>query len=190
MKRDLCGKAIKKYLKPDALVYSGLGTASRTWRAQDTPQVTYYGSDPMGVSVSMALGLALAQPKRDVLLISGDGDFVMGLGCLLTVVGSKAQNLKILIFDNGRYETGGSQILAAAESYSFAAIARGAGFAYAVDIRDDATAEKSIQEFLGQPGLAFAAVRIDTEASPYPPAPAMAQVEERALFMRRLAEKS
>jgi thiamine pyrophosphate-dependent acetolactate synthase large subunit-like protein len=189
MKRDLCGKVIKKYLKPDALVYGGLGTASRTWRAQEAPHITYYGTDPMGISVSMALGLALAQPKRDVLLICGDGDFVMGLGCLLTVVGSKVQNLKILIFDNNRYETGGSQMLAAAGSYSFAAIARGAGFGYAVDVRDDATAEKSIQDFLAQPGLAFAAVQIDTEASPYPPAPVIAQVEERALFMGRLAKE-
>lgn len=190
MKRDLCGKVIKKYLKPDVLVYCGLGTASRTWRAQEAPHITYYGTDPMGISVPMALGLALAQPKRDVLLVCGDGDFVMGLGSLLTVVGSRVQNLKILIFDNNRYETGGGQMLAAADSYSFAAIARGAGFAYAVDVRDDGTAEKSIQDFLAQPGLALAAVQIDTEASPYPPAPAMAQVEERALFMARLAKES
>jgi thiamine pyrophosphate-dependent acetolactate synthase large subunit-like protein len=141
----------------------------------------------MGISVSMSLGLALAQPRRNVLLIVGDGDFMMGIGSLLTVVGSKVKNLKILIFDNGRYETGGSQLLPGADSYSFAAIARGAGFAYAADVRDDASAERAIQEFLAEPGLALLAVRIDMEASPYPPAPAMAQVEERTHFMGRLA---
>ena len=188
MKRDLCGKTIRKYIRPDALVYCGLGTASRTWRAQEAPQLTYYGSDPMGISVSMALGLAVSQPTREVLLIVGDGDFAMSLGSLLTVVGSKVRNLKILIFDNGRYETGGSQKLVAADTYSFATIARGAGFPYAVDLREDAKVDGAIREFLAQAGLALIAVRIDTEASPYPPAPAMAQVEERALFMQRLAE--
>lgn len=190
MQRDLCAQAIRHCLKPDALVYCGLGTASRTWRAQGAPQISYYGSDPMGVSVSMALGLALAQPRRDVLLLAGDGDFVMGLGSLLTVIGSEVQNLKILIFDNGRYETGGSQSLPAATKYSLAAIALGAGFQYAVNVQDDSTAERDIQQFLAQPGLAFAAVRIDAEASPYPPAPAQAQAEERTLFMTRLAQWS
>lgn len=188
MQRDHCARAVRQHLKADALVYCGLGTASRTWRAQEAPQLCYYGSDPMGISVSMALGLALAQPRRDVLLIAGDGDFVMGLGSLLTVVGSQVQNLKILIFDNGRYETGGSQSLPAAPKYSLAAIARGAGFQYAVDVHDDSTAERDIKQFLAQPGLAFAAVQIDAEASPYPPAPARAQAEERALFMTRLGQ--
>lgn len=190
MQRDLCARVICKHLKDDALVYCGLGTASRTWRAQEAPHLSYYGSDPMGISVAMALGLALAQPCRDVLLIVGDGDFVMGLGSLLTVVGSRVQNLKILVFDNGRYETGGSQSLPGAPVYSLAAIARGAGFPHAVDVHHDATAAQNIEEFLAQPGLAFAAVRIDAEASPYPPAPARAQVEERAMFMARLSEKS
>jgi thiamine pyrophosphate-dependent acetolactate synthase large subunit-like protein len=185
MQRDLCAEVIRTCITPETLVYCGLGTSSRTWRAQQAPQLTYYGSDPMGVSVSMALGLALALPRRDVLLIAGDGDFVTSLGSLLTVVGSKVQNLKIVIFDNNRYETGGSQSLPAAPAYSLAAIARGAGFPYAVDVHDDSVA--AIQSFFAQPGLAFAAVKIDAEASPYPPAPAMAQVEERALFMARLA---
>ena len=65
----------------------------------------------MGVSMAMALGLALALPQREVLLISGDGDLVMGLGSLITVVGAKPANLKVLIFDNGRYETVGGQAL-------------------------------------------------------------------------------
>jgi thiamine pyrophosphate-dependent acetolactate synthase large subunit-like protein len=188
MKRDLCGGLIRKHLKDDALVMCSLGSAGRTWRAQNAPQPSYYGSDPMGVAVAMGLGLALAQPGREVLLIGGDGDFVMNLGSLLTVVGAKIGNLKLAIFDNRRYETGGGQSLAGADDYSLAAIAKGAGFPYAVDIGDTATADAAIAAFLAYPGLAFAAVRIDIEASPYPPAPALAQVEERAIFMQGLAD--
>jgi thiamine pyrophosphate-dependent acetolactate synthase large subunit-like protein len=187
MKRDLCGSLIRKYLDPDALVLCSLGSVARTWRAQQAPQISYFASDPMGVAVSMALGLALAQPKRNVLMLGGDGDFVMNLGSLLTVVGSKVANLKMVIFDNNRYETGGGQALAAAGQYSFAAIARGAGFPFAIDLQDDAKADAAMREFFAQPGLAFLAARIDMEAAPYPPAPPLAQVEERAIFMHRLA---
>jgi thiamine pyrophosphate-dependent acetolactate synthase large subunit-like protein len=190
MKRDFCGKLIRKYLDANALVLCSLGSAGRTWRAQQAPQPSYYGSDPMGISMAMALGLALAQPNREVLLISGDGDLVMNLGSLLTVVGSKVRNLKVIIFDNGRYETGGGQPLAAAGAYSLAAIARGAGFPHAVDVVEEDKAEAEIGTFLARAGLAFLALRIDAEASPYPPAPASAQVEERVSFMQRLAQRS
>jgi len=188
MKRDLCGKLIAKHLDRRSLVYCALGSSSRTWRAQAAPHLSYYGSDPMGVALPMALGLALARPERPVLFIGGDGDLVMGLGCLLTVVGAGPKNLKLLIFDNGRYETGGGQSLAGGGAYSLPAIARGAGFPYAAAVGEAATAEQAIVEFLHQPALAFLAVGIDREDSPYPPAPTLSQVEERALFMRHLSE--
>lgn len=187
MKRDLCGKLVAKHLDPRSLVYCALGSSSRTWRAQEAPHLSYYGSDPMGIALSTALGLALARPKRPVLFIGGDGDLVMGLGCLLTVVGAAPKNLKVLVFDNGRYETGGGQLLAGSGSYSLAAIAKGAGFPYAASAGDPDKAEAAMVEFLAQPGLAFLAAGIDQEDSPYPPAPALAQVEERTLFMHRLA---
>lgn len=188
MKRDLCGRTLRAALPPSAIVYASLGSAGRTWRAQAAPHATYYSSDPMGMALPAALGLALAQPARQVVFVGGDGDFVMSLGCLLTIVGAAPANLKLMVFDNARYETGGGQALAAAGQYSLPAIARGAGLAWAERVDAPEQAEGAIARFLAQPGLAFLAVGIDAEPSPYPPAPALAQVEERALFMRRLAE--
>jgi thiamine pyrophosphate-dependent acetolactate synthase large subunit-like protein len=103
------------------------------------------------------------------------------------VVGAKPKNFKVLIFDNGRYETGGGQLLAGSGAYSLTAIAKGAGFPYTAAAGDADKAESVLVEFFAQPGLAFLAAGIDQEDSPYPPAPALAQVEERALFMHRLA---
>jgi thiamine pyrophosphate-dependent acetolactate synthase large subunit-like protein len=103
------------------------------------------------------------------------------------VVGAAPKNLKLLIFDNGRYETGGGQLLAGSGCYSLAAIAKGAGFPYAASVGAPDEAEAALVEFLAQPGLAFLAAGIDQEESPYPRAPALAQVEERTLFMHRLA---
>jgi len=187
LKRDRVGGLIRKHLTEDALVIGGLGSAGRTWREQLAPHASYYASDPMGLGLTMALGLALAQPSRQVFYLGGDGDLVMNLGGLLTVVGSGVRNLKIGIFDNRRYETGGGQSLAGADHYSLAGIARQAGFPYAVAADSDDNLEDLIKEFLAQPGLAFVAFRIVIEASPYGPPPVWSQAEDRAVFMRKLA---
>ena len=189
MRRDHLGQVLGRHLDPATLVVTGLGSASRTWRAQGTAHLAYPASDPMGMAMSLALGLALARPADPVLFIGGDGDFVLSLGSLITIVGAAPGNLKLLIFDNGRYETGGSQPLPGAGRYELPAIARGAGFPYARAVAAPAEAEAAIGEFLAQRGLALLAVGIDQEASPYPPAPALAQVEERTLFMQRLAAR-
>jgi thiamine pyrophosphate-dependent acetolactate synthase large subunit-like protein len=187
VKRDDCARLLRTHLRTDALVVGGLGTSGRAWRAQDAPHPTYYVSDPMGIGVTMALGLALAQPQREILYLGGDGDLVMNLGSLLTVVGAKIANLKIAIFDNRRYETGGGLPLAGSDHYSLAAIARSSGFHYAEEAGDPSTLEACIRQFLGENGLAFLALRVEMEPSPYGPPPAWSQAEDRAVFMRRLA---
>jgi len=187
MKRDMCARVLCSHLRPDALVIGGLGTSGRAWRAQQPKQPSYYASDPMGMGLALALGLALARPQHEVLYVGGDGDLVMSLGCLLTVVGSNARNLKIAIFDNRRYETGGGLPIAGADHYSLAAIARGAGFSFAIDVADEAELEDQVRAFLAEKGAAFLALRVEMEAAPYGPPPAWSQAEDRAVFMRRLA---
>ena len=61
----------------------------------------------MGGAVAIGLGLAIAQPKRPVLVLTGDGELLMGLGSLATVGVYKPANLSIVVLDNERYgETG------------------------------------------------------------------------------------
>ncbi len=187
VKRDLVGGMLARHLDANALVIGGLGTSGRTWRAQQPKQPTYYASDPMGIGVALALGLALARPKQEVLYLGGDGDLVMNLGSLLTVIGANVRNLKIAIFDNRRYETGGGSPLPGAEHYSLAEIARGAGFSFSAEVAEEAQLEPGVREFLAAPGPAFLACRIEIEAAPYGPPPTWSQAEDRAVFMRRLA---
>jgi thiamine pyrophosphate-dependent acetolactate synthase large subunit-like protein len=187
LKRDQVGRLLAQHLDAEALVIGGLGTSGRTWRAQAPKQPTYYASDPMGIGVALALGLALARPKQTVLYLGGDGDLAMNLGSLLTVVGAEVRNLKIAILDNRRYETGGGSPLAGAEHYSLSGIAASAGFPFAAEVREDAELEAKVREFLAAPGLAFLACRVEMEPAPYGPPPAWSQAEDRAVFMRRLA---
>lgn len=186
IQRDRCAALLKQHMRPDAIVVAGLGTASRAWRAQQAPQPTYYVSDPMGIGLAMALGLALAQPTREIVFVGGDGDFIMSLGSLLTVAGSGAKNLKVVTFQNLRYETGGGQPLVASDRFSLAAIARGSGFETVVDLADEEGSVGAVRAFLESGDLGLLVLRTAAEPSPYPKAGPWSQVEERAFFMRQL----
>ncbi len=88
----------------------------------------------MGEAPALGLGLALAQPQRDVLVLNGDGAMLMNLGSLITIVASRATNITLIVFDNGIYEVTGGQQTAAASAgehaaVDYAGLARAAGFA-------------------------------------------------------------
>lgn len=189
MKRDLVGALIRASVSPDTLVLCSLGTANRTWRAQNAANLTYYASDPMGVALPMAMGLALARPKQTVLMIGGDGDLVMGLGSLLTVAKAGIANLKVIILNNGRYETGGAQPLAMADGVTLHAIARACGWKVALGAADEAAAKTALAQLAAAAGPAFLELTTDIEPSPYPPPGDSSQSEDRTVFMRALAAR-
>ena len=88
-----------------------------------------YNPSTMGGAVPLALGLALARPDREVIVISGEGALLMSLGSLVTVVDSGATNLTVIALDNAAYEvTGGQRTPASANAVDFAGIARAVGF--------------------------------------------------------------
>lgn len=187
MNRLLCGELIKAALAPEALVVCSLGSVNRTWRTVGAAQPTYFCSDPMGISLSIGLGLALAKPDRPIAMLCGDGDLMMGLSSLATVAGVAPPNLQVVVFNNAVYETGGAQPLAN-PAVDFAAIARGAGFVYAETVGDEAAARRLIPDLFARDGLGLLAVKIDRDALGYGPPIPESQAEERALFMARLRE--
>lgn len=113
----------------------------------------------------MAVGLALAQPQREVLVISGDGSLLMSLGSLVTVVGSGVTNLTIVLLDNGLYEiTGGQETPAARFAVDYAGLARAAGFPTAEEFRDLADWQARATDVLALPGPRF--IRLVVSATP------------------------
>ncbi len=108
------------------------------WPAlSDTPLDFTYIPSSMGQGPALGLGLALAQPRRGVIVLNGDGSTLMNLGCLVTLAAHPA-NLWLFILDNGLYEVTGGQPTAGAGHADFAALARGAGVrrVYAFDALD------------------------------------------------------
>lgn len=100
--------ALKNYIGDNYIVVSSNGNISReAYHLLPKPQVYLRGS--MGLPVAVGLGLALANPTKKVIVITGDGNFLMGLGSSTTAAFYKPNNLKILILDNGKYYTTGGQ---------------------------------------------------------------------------------
>jgi sulfopyruvate decarboxylase subunit beta len=99
---------LTSFLTGDELVVSSNGNISRqAYHYLPQPQIYLRGS--MGLPVSVGLGLALARPEKQILILVGDGNLLMGLGSLATASFIRPKNLKILIIDNNAYATTGHQ---------------------------------------------------------------------------------
>lgn len=169
MRRQLVAEALAAELQHQVVIAS-LGSAGRAWREFGGENATFYSSDPMGAAPGIALGAALARPDLEFVLLEGDGDLTMNLGSLLAIAGSGATNLKVVVFANHRYETGGGQPLAGAERLDLAGIATAAGWHWTKTLDFDtkeADLRACLSEMCDAPGPAMTVARVITEASPY-----------------------
>lgn len=177
-------KRLVALLRHDEAVVGGIGNTNfDLWAAGRRPQ-NFYMLGSMGLAIPIALGVALAQPKRKVIALEGDGSLLMQLGALTTIATQKPKNLVIVVMDNGTYQITGSQPTASAFGADFVAMARGAGIAQSDWALDEASFEQLVTRALTQDGPSFIAVRIDGK-------PAVATTERdpvmlRATFMRGL----
>jgi len=185
MKRSPAAAIVQRLLRPDDVVVCGLGSTGFAWSEQQPRQLTYWASDPMGIWPSFALGLALAQPKRRVIFLEGDGDLLMNLQVLLTIAGAAPANLKMAVFHNGSYASAGGSPLPGMPGADLASICRGAGVATA-EAADEAEAERALAALLAGPGLGAVILRLEEEPPADSPHGPWSQAEDRAGFMRSL----
>jgi phosphonopyruvate decarboxylase len=115
---------------PDALVVTGLGSPTYDAFAAGPRATSFHLWGAMGGAVPVALGLALAQPDRTVLAITGDGEQLMGIGSLATVAACAPANLTIVVLDNGHYGETGMQTSHTSLGTDLPAVARGFGIAH------------------------------------------------------------
>ncbi|MEH2482501.1 thiamine pyrophosphate-dependent acetolactate synthase large subunit-like protein [Nitrobacteraceae bacterium AZCC 2146] len=118
------------------LVVTGLGSPSYDVIAAGEHDGNFYLWGAMGGAVMVGLGLALAQPQRPVVVITGDGEALMGLGSLLSVAVKKPLNLTIAVLDNGHYGETGMQLSHSGLGSRLEVIAEGAGFDSVTQITD------------------------------------------------------
>jgi len=148
----------------DLLVVSGLGAPSYDAAAAGDRPLNFYLWGAMGGAAMIGLGLALAQPSRRVLVLTGDGEMLMGLGSLATIAAANAPNLAIAVLDNARYGETGSQHSHTGLTTELAAVAAACGWAATVTARSMAEVE-TLRDRLRREHL-FAVLRIAPEEPP------------------------
>jgi thiamine pyrophosphate-dependent acetolactate synthase large subunit-like protein len=144
----------------DMLVVSGLGSPTWDVAAAGDDERNFYLWGAMGGAAMMGLGLALARPERRVLVVTGDGEMLMGLGALATIAVERPKNLAIVVLDNGAFGETGMQESHTAHTADLAAIATGCGFPLSLDIADEADLARLAPLLRQGDGPLFARVRV------------------------------
>ncbi|MBM3573303.1 MAG: aldehyde dehydrogenase [Alphaproteobacteria bacterium] len=155
----------------DWLVVSGLGSPSWDLFALGDRPDNFYLWGGMGVAAMTGLGLALAMPQRRVIVVTGDGEMLMGLGSLATIAVVRPSNLAIVVLDNELYGETGQQTTHTAGPTDLAAVARGAGFTTALNVSDERGIAELADAIATAPGPIFGNVKVTADGGPsaYPP---------------------
>ena len=151
---------------PDALVVTGLGSASYDVFAAGDRDLNYYLWGAMGGATSLGLGLALAQPTRSVVVITGDGEQLMGIGSLATIAAKQPKNLSIVVLDNGHFGETGMQRSHSSLGTDLVAVAKGFGIANASSTGSLEGCDQVTRRILARDGLSFTQVLIEADEPP------------------------
>ena len=150
----------------DMLVVAGLGAPVWDCTAAGDHPLNFPLWGAMGGAAAMGLGLAIAQPDRRVLVITGDGEMLMGLGALTTIGAQRPENLSVVVCDNERYGETGMQLTHTAGGLDLPAMALAAGFTSAALVRSDNEFKAAIPTIRAASGPAFWTIKIRAEDIP------------------------
>jgi len=149
------------------LVVTGLGSPTYDVHAAGDHAGNYYLWGAMGSAALIGLGLAQAQPDRTVVVITGDGEQLMGLGGLATIAVSNPSNLVIVVIDNNHFGETGMQMSHTGHGLDLASVAQSCGFAEARTV-SDMTGVEEVARALHSPtsGARFFAIKVKAENPP------------------------
>ncbi|MDO8874633.1 MAG: thiamine pyrophosphate-dependent enzyme [Pseudolabrys sp.] len=147
--------------KDDLLVVPGLGSTCWDLAAAGDNDRNFYLWGAMGGAAMIGLGLALAQPDRRVLVVTGDGEMLMGMGALATIGIKQPKNLAVVVFDNGHYgETGMQPSHTYEGGVDLLGVARACGIATCLDVADEAALADLATQLTALSGPLFARLAI------------------------------
>jgi thiamine pyrophosphate-dependent acetolactate synthase large subunit-like protein len=155
-------------LHHDEAVIGGIGyTNFDLWAASEAAggrrQQNFYMLGSMGLAVPIALGVAIAQPRRKVFALEGDGSILMQLGSLSTVAARAPKNLCIVIMDNGAYQITGGQKTMTERGSDIVGIARASGLTHSAWAADEDAFVELIRRSLTEDGPWLIGCRIDNQ---------------------------
>jgi thiamine pyrophosphate-dependent acetolactate synthase large subunit-like protein len=150
----------------DLLLVTGLGSTTYDAAAVADDERNFYLWGAMGAAAMVGLGLALAQPQRRVLVVTGDGEMLMGMGALATIGVQRPPNLAIVVFDNARYAETGMQPSHTEFGVSLTGVARSCGIDSVFDIADEAALREFAARLPQRDRTLFARVAIRADEPP------------------------
>lgn len=160
-RRDVVAQLLKD--RGGLMTISGLGAPAADITSIGDHDLNFAMWGAMGGATMMGLGLALAQPKRKTLVVTGDGEMLMGIGALATIAVMQPKNLYVVVLDNERYGETGMQETHTGHGVDLAGMAKAAGFAHALNIDDEAGVARLRDMIYNGDGPLFAQVKIDPE---------------------------
>jgi thiamine pyrophosphate-dependent acetolactate synthase large subunit-like protein len=164
-RREVAGRLLAD--PGDLLVVAGLGsTAWDVTAAGDRPlNFPLWGA--MGGAAMLGLGLAIAQPELRILVITGDGELLMGLGSLATIAVQRPANLALVVFDNERYGETGMQATHTAHGVDLAGVAAACGFPITGTLREEDELEAALPAIRTGPGPVLYVAKVRAEPLPF-----------------------
>ncbi|MGM4893699.1 thiamine pyrophosphate-dependent enzyme [Tardiphaga sp. 839_C3_N1_4] len=152
--------------RKDLLVVTGLGSPSYDVMAAGDHDNNYYLWAAMGSAAMVGLGLATAKPDHSVLVITGDGEMLMGMGGLATIATRKPANLTIAILDNGHFGETGMQVSHAGLGVNLDRVAQACGFGWTREIHDMAGVDDLRTRLSSRDGVKLATIKVKAENPP------------------------
>jgi phosphonopyruvate decarboxylase len=151
---------------PEALIVSGLGSTTYDLHAAGERPGNFYLWGAMGGAAPLALGLALAQPDRSVVAITGDGEHLMGIGTLGTIGAILPPNLTVVVLDNGHFGETGMQASHTSLGTDLIGVAKGFGIADAIEVSTPHDLEQLAGRINRRQATSYARVPITTDEPP------------------------
>ena len=173
----------------DALMVTGLGSSSYDLHAAGDDDRNFYLWGAMGGAAMTGLGVAMAQPDKHIIVLTGDGEMLMGIGALATIGVQQPKNLSIIVLDNGHYGETGMQASHTQFGVDLPGIASASGLPVTMSVTNEAELNKLIEAITaqqqGKGGAIFASVKVTPE-SPERSLPIVDGVEIKNRFRRTL----
>ena len=186
MKRIECLKALAEITKEDDLVVTNLGNTPHEWFSVRPSKANLYGMN-LGQCTPVALGLALALPKRRVFALDGDGNLLLNLASLADTAYHKPSNLRIIVFDNEAYESPGGMPTATAHGVDLVQVAKGCGIKKGFTVSSIEDFREKIELF-GENELCVIVAKIETGTIERPPYSSLDYKFNKYLFATYIEE--
>ncbi len=167
LRRREVAKTILDGRDDDFLVVTGLGSPNWDATAAGDHPLTFPLWGAMGGAATLGLGLALAQPDKRVMVMTGDGEMLMAMGSFATIMAKAPDNLAVVVFDNERYGETGMQATHTAGPVDLVAVAKACGFPVAQQVVAEAELQTAIPIIREAPGPVFVDIKVRAEDLPF-----------------------